>query len=67
MAKKNKTQSTGTTQNKSLAKNKTADDIKLPLTSMNVIEDRITQLEDVFPEAVTEGKVDFEKLKSALG
>ena len=40
---------------------------RLPLTSMDVAKDRINQLENLFPETVAEGKVDFDKLKAALG
>lgn len=40
---------------------------KMDLRSMDLTEDRIAQLKAIFPEAVTEGKVDFEKLKRSLG
>jgi adenine-specific DNA-methyltransferase len=40
---------------------------KMDLRSMDVTVDRIEQLKAIFPEAVTEGKVDFEKLKRSLG
>ena len=40
---------------------------RLPLTSQNVLEDKITALRDLFPEVFAEGKVDFERLKQALG
>lgn len=33
----------------------------------SVLSDRIEQLKQVFPEAFTEGKVDFEKLRASLG
>ena len=40
---------------------------RLPLTSQNVLEDKIAALRDLFPEVFAEGKVDFERLKQALG
>ncbi|MGL5034227.1 MAG: hypothetical protein ACRC6M_10555, partial [Microcystaceae cyanobacterium] len=40
---------------------------KLPLTSQDVLTDRIAVLNELFPEVFTEGKVDFERLKLALG
>lgn len=40
---------------------------KMDLRSMDVAVDRIEQLKAIFPEAVTEGKIDFEKLKRSLG
>lgn len=40
---------------------------RLPLTSQNVLEDKITALQDIFPKVFAEGKVDFERLKQALG
>ncbi len=40
---------------------------RLPLTSQDVREDRIAALRELFPEAFAEGKVDFERLKQALG
>ncbi|MDX2211891.1 MAG: site-specific DNA-methyltransferase [Oculatellaceae cyanobacterium bins.114] len=40
---------------------------RLPLTSQNVLEDKIAALQDLFPEVFAEGKVDFERLKQALG
>jgi len=40
---------------------------KMPLTSEDVLGARMQQLRELFPEAFTEGKVDFEKLKQALG
>ena len=35
--------------------------------SADTVADQIGRLKDVFPEAVTEGKVDFDKLRTALG
>ncbi|MFN5514266.1 MAG: site-specific DNA-methyltransferase [Cyanobacteriota bacterium] len=40
---------------------------KLPLTSQDVLGDKISALQELFPEVFTEGKVDFERLKLALG
>ena len=41
---------------------------KLDLKSMNVVEERWEQLKAILPEAFTEGgKIDFERLKLALG
>ena len=36
-------------------------------TSADILTEQIERLKDLFPEAVTEGKVDFEKLKKTLG
>jgi len=36
-------------------------------TSADILTEQIERLKDLFPEAVTEGKVDFEKLKATLG
>jgi adenine-specific DNA-methyltransferase len=35
--------------------------------SVNIKQDQIEKLKELFPEAVTEGKVDWEKLKATLG
>src|SRR5690242_14711783 len=35
--------------------------------SPNIVNERIVQLKTIFPEAFSEGKIDFEKLKAALG
>jgi adenine-specific DNA-methyltransferase len=40
---------------------------KMPLTSEDIHSERIARLREDFPEVFTEGKVDFEKLKQALG
>jgi adenine-specific DNA-methyltransferase len=42
-------------------------DARLPLASLSIADDRLQQLKQLLPEAFTEGKVDFEKLKQALG
>jgi len=43
------------------------DDIRMPLTSADVTAERLEKLRELFPEAFTEGKVDFERLRQALG
>src|SRR3990170_6097757 len=43
------------------------DDTKLDLKSLDIKEDKIGKLKEVFPETVTENKVDFKKLKKVLG
>ncbi|MGR3178438.1 MAG: site-specific DNA-methyltransferase [Candidatus Anammoxibacter sp.] len=35
--------------------------------SLNLTEDKLNKLKEIIPEAFTEGKVDWEKLKAALG
>ena len=40
---------------------------RIPLTSISPDADRLASLQTLFPEAFTEGKVDFERLKQALG
>src|SRR3989344_8820995 len=40
---------------------------KLDLKSLDIKEDKIGKLKEVFPETVTENKVDFKKLKKVLG
>lgn len=42
-------------------------DTRLPLTSADSVGERMDGLRELFPEAFAEGKVDFEKLKQALG
>lgn len=39
----------------------------LPLASLSITDDKLVRLRDLLPEAFSEGKVDFEKLKLALG
>ena len=36
-------------------------------TSLNLVEERIEQLKALFPEVISEDKVDFEKLRQSLG
>ena len=40
---------------------------KLDLKSMDIAQNRIDELRAIFPEVVTEGKIDFDALKRALG
>ena len=40
---------------------------KLTGQSADVVSENIDQLKTLFPEAVTEGKIDFETLKQLLG
>ena len=40
---------------------------KVNRTSMAVNDERLKQLMDLFPEAISEGKIDFDKLRQALG
>lgn len=40
---------------------------KLSLTSENILGERLDALRGLFPEVFAEGKVDFERLRSALG
>jgi adenine-specific DNA-methyltransferase len=45
----------------------TGDEIKLPLTSLDVSAERLIRLRELFPDAFTEGKIDFDKLRQTLG
>jgi adenine-specific DNA-methyltransferase len=40
---------------------------KIPATSGDVLDAQIAKLRSLFPEAVAEGKIDFDKLKATLG
>lgn len=42
-------------------------DTELPLISETPLEPRLEALKNLIPEAFTEDKIDFDKLKSALG
>ena len=44
-----------------------ADIEKLDLKSKNIAEEQKEKLKELFPEVVTEGKIDFEKLRLTLG
>lgn len=35
--------------------------------SLNITEDKINKIKEIIPEAFSEGKIDWEKLKVALG
>lgn len=41
--------------------------VKMPLASSDIVAERVSALREIFPEVFTEGKVDFEKLRLALG
>jgi adenine-specific DNA-methyltransferase len=43
------------------------DEIKLPLTSMDVTEELLMQLREAAPQIFTEGRINFTKLQAALG
>jgi adenine-specific DNA-methyltransferase len=40
---------------------------KIPTASSDVLEAQIIKLKSLFPEAVAEGKIDFDKLRATLG
>ena len=40
---------------------------KMPLTSMNMTEERIAELKKLFPEVFRENQIDFEALQRSLG
>jgi adenine-specific DNA-methyltransferase len=44
-----------------------SDSRRLPLTSQDVAADRLNALRELFPEAFCEGRVDFDRLRQALG
>ena len=48
-------------------KKKKSNEHRMPLTSANIPNERLERLREVFPEAFREGKVDFERLRQALG
>ena len=39
----------------------------MPLTTPDLVGERVQQLQALFPDVVTEGRVDFDKLRAALG
>ena len=45
----------------------TVPDTKIPLTSQTPLDARLQALETLIPEAFSEGRIDFDKLRSALG
>ena len=42
-------------------------EIKLKGESKDIIQDNVSKLREIFPEIVTEDKIDFDKLKLILG
>ncbi len=42
-------------------------DTRLPLTSADVLGERMERLKELFPEAFVEGQIDFDRLRNALG
>ena len=42
-------------------------EIKLNGQSKDIVSDNVSKLKEIFPEVITEDKVDFEKLQSILG
>ena len=45
----------------------TIDDTRMPLTSADVLGERMEWLKELFPEAFVEGQIDFDQLRNALG
>lgn len=45
----------------------TDDESRMPLTSHDVLGERVERLKDLFPEAFSEGQIDFDRLRNALG
>lgn len=43
------------------------DDLKINPASLNITEEKKKQLEQIFPEAFSEGKLNVDRLKQALG
>lgn len=43
------------------------DEIKLTGKSKDIVSDNISKLKEIFPDVITENKIDFEKLKLILG
>ena len=43
------------------------DDMKMPLTSPELTAELLVQLSETVPQVFSEGKIDFDKLKAALG
>ena len=42
-------------------------ELKLDGQSKDIVSDNISKLKEIFPEVITENKIDFEKLQSILG
>ncbi|WP_296855035.1 site-specific DNA-methyltransferase [uncultured Methanobrevibacter sp.] len=43
------------------------DEIKLNGESLDIVSDNVSKLKEIFPEVITEDKIDFDKLKLILG
>jgi len=43
------------------------DETRMTLTSADVTKERLEKLKDLYPDTFAEGKVDFERLRQALG
>ena len=43
------------------------EEIKLDGQSLDIVSDNVSKLKEIFPEVITEDKIDFEKLKLILG
>ena len=42
-------------------------EIKLTGESKNIVSDNISKLKEIFPDVITENKIDFKKLELILG
>lgn len=42
------------------------DDVRMPLTSADVLGERAERLKELFPEAFVEGQIDFDRLRNAF-
>ena len=42
-------------------------EVHLNGTSLDILSDNVTKLKELFPDIVTEDKIDFDKLKEVLG
>ncbi|MBP3226396.1 MAG: hypothetical protein J6M08_05685 [Methanobrevibacter sp.] len=42
-------------------------ELKLDGQSKDIVSDNISKLNEIFPEVITEDKIDFEKLQTILG
>ena len=43
------------------------EEVKLNGESLDIVSENVTKLKEIFPEAISEDKIDFEKLKLILG
>jgi len=53
--------------NGSNGKQKKSERVRVARTSADLLAEQVERLKEVFPEATSEGKVDFDKLKATLG